>query len=375
MGNVAFQEALDLLACPRCGGALRSSALACTACGAGYEIRGGIPDLRLPADRRTEAVRKFYEQTPFPAYPPRDSHAWLRARAGRSEFARLLDRAIPGDARILELGCGTGQMSLFLASADRIVVGADLTRASLELAEAARQRFGVERALFVETDLRVPGLRRGAFDVVYSSGVLHHTPDPRGSFAAIARLVRPGGILVVGSTTRTRGCRTGCAAPSHVSPASAGSLSTRCSASGERNLHAARRGYAISIATSRSIATRSARCRIGSARTRSSTCARIPRRSSPTSRCARPSSSNRPATTGHSRTSSRSFPGRSPSPTKAAFLPWSGGRVRLRFSPCSAYATGTTSSDLGATWRPGAAGRWRASWRGNWNSSAVPTSS
>jgi len=198
MGNVAFQEALDLLACPRCGGALRSSALACTACGAGYEIRGGIPDLRLPADRRTEAVRKFYEQTPFPAYPLRDSHAWLRARAGRSEFARLLDRAIPGDARILELGCGTGQMSLFLASADRIVVGADLTRASLELAEAARQRFGVERALFVETDLRVPGLRRGAFDVVYSSGVLHHTPDPRGSFAAIARLVRPGGILVVG---------------------------------------------------------------------------------------------------------------------------------------------------------------------------------
>src|SRR5438067_1105832 len=52
MGNVAFQEALHLLACPRCGGALRSSALACTACGAGYEIRGGIPDLRLPADRR-----------------------------------------------------------------------------------------------------------------------------------------------------------------------------------------------------------------------------------------------------------------------------------------------------------------------------------
>jgi SAM-dependent methyltransferase len=193
-----LQEALDLLACPHCRGELRATPLSCGSCGASYEVRDGIPDLRLPADARTEAVREFYEEAPFPAYPPRDSHAWLRARAERSEFARLLDRAIAGDARILELGCGTGQMSLFLATADRVVVGADLARASLELAEAARDRFGVRRALFVETDLRAPGLRRGAFDVVYSSGVLHHTPDPRASFAAVARLVRPGGIVVVG---------------------------------------------------------------------------------------------------------------------------------------------------------------------------------
>src|SRR5437870_991874 len=89
-------------------------------------------------------------------------------------------------------------MSLFLATADRVVIGADLTRASLELAEDARRRYEVERALFVETDLRAPGLRAGAFDVVYSSGVLHHTPEPRASFAAVVRLLRPGGVVVVG---------------------------------------------------------------------------------------------------------------------------------------------------------------------------------
>src|SRR5438477_2915941 len=198
MPDALFHEAVELLACPRCGGALRGRALSCTGCGAAYQVRGRIPDVRIESDARTEAVREFYTQAPFPAYPPRDSPGWLRARAERSEFARLLDRAIPGDARIVELGCGTGQMSLFLATADRVVVGADLTRASLQLAEAARQRFGIERALFVETDLRVPGLRRGAFDVVYSSGVLHHTPDPRAAFASLSRLARRGGILVVG---------------------------------------------------------------------------------------------------------------------------------------------------------------------------------
>jgi len=100
--------------------------------------------------------------------------------------------------RVLELGCGTGQLSLFLASADRRVVGADLTRPSLELAQAAAERYGVPNVQFVETDLRTPGLRRGAFDVVICSGVLHHTPDPRAAFAAVARLARPGGVLAIG---------------------------------------------------------------------------------------------------------------------------------------------------------------------------------
>jgi SAM-dependent methyltransferase len=38
----------------------------------------------------------------------------------------------------------------------------------------------------------------GAFDVVCSSGVLHHTSGPRSSFARLARLARPGGTIVVG---------------------------------------------------------------------------------------------------------------------------------------------------------------------------------
>ncbi len=187
----------DLLACPACAGSL-SAGLRCPACGVTFEAPEGIPNLRLPGDVRTETVRSFYEHAPFPGYPPRDSLAGLRARAERSVFARLLDRAIPGDARIVEAGCGTGQMCLYLARADRVVIGADLTRASLWLGTSAARRFGLERVRFVETDLRTPGLQAGAFDVVYSAGVVHHTPDPRASFARLAALVRPGGTIVLG---------------------------------------------------------------------------------------------------------------------------------------------------------------------------------
>jgi SAM-dependent methyltransferase len=149
-------------------------------------------------DRRTETVRRFYSEAPFPSYGARDTLATLRLRAERSPLARLLDEAIPDDARVLDLGCGTGQMTIFLANGKRLVVGADLTRASLALAADAARRFDVERAFFVETDLRRPGLAEGRFDVVLSLGVLHHTPDPRAAFASLARLARPGGVIVVG---------------------------------------------------------------------------------------------------------------------------------------------------------------------------------
>ena len=187
----------DLLACPACGG--RLAGLRCAGCGVLYEEREGITDLRLrDRDARTEAVRSFYLQSPFPGYPPRDSLSALRARAGRSDFVRLLDRSIDGDASVLELGCGTGQLSLFLATAGRRIVGADLSRASLLLAARAAERYRLRGVRFVETDLRTPGLQKGAFDVVIASGVLHHTPDPRASFAAVVKLLKPGGAVVLG---------------------------------------------------------------------------------------------------------------------------------------------------------------------------------
>ncbi len=188
----------ELLACPACGERLAELTCCGSRCGAVFAAPDGIPNLRLAGDARTDTVREFYERTPFPGYPPRDSVHALRARAERSAFARLLDQSIAGDARVVEIGCGTGQMSLYLARADRVVIGADLSRPSLRLGAAAARRFEIDRVLFVETDLQRPGLRAGAFDVVFSSGVLHHTPDPRASFTRLVRLARSGGTIVLG---------------------------------------------------------------------------------------------------------------------------------------------------------------------------------
>lgn len=147
---------------------------------------------------RTEVVRRFYDEAPFPGYPPHDTLAAFRARAERSRFAQLLDAAIPAGARVVEIGCGTGQMSLYLAHADRVIIGTDISGAALRLGRAAALRFAINAVRFVETDLHDAGLKPASFDVVYSAGVLHHTADPAAAFAAIVRLARPGGIIIIG---------------------------------------------------------------------------------------------------------------------------------------------------------------------------------
>ena len=191
----------EWIACPACRGGL-SDEWTCDGCGARFDSAGGILNLRLEGGERTDAVRAFYDRAPFPGYPPHDTLGRFRAAAARNRFVQLLDRAIAPDAAIAEVGCGTGQMSLFLARGDRTVIAADLSRASLQLGADAARRYGVERVLFVESDLHRSGLRPGAFDVVYCSGVLHHTPDSRQAFRAVADLVRPDGILIAGVYNR-----------------------------------------------------------------------------------------------------------------------------------------------------------------------------
>ncbi|HEX7883818.1 MAG TPA: class I SAM-dependent methyltransferase, partial [Afipia sp.] len=124
------------------------------------------------------------------------------SRAERSAFARLLDASLPGDATIAEIGCGTGQMSLYIARADRRVVALDLSREALTLGAAAARRYGTRQIDFVECDLARLPLRDAAFDVVYCSGVLHHTPNPRAAFASVAKAVKPGGHIVLGLYNR-----------------------------------------------------------------------------------------------------------------------------------------------------------------------------
>lgn len=173
--------------------------------GHAYPIRSGIPCLFVPNDWEpgrgdvTDIVKTFYEKTPFPNYDGLDSRDSLRRKARDGVFARMLDEQIPHSAAILEVGCGTGQMSNFLGMGwGRTVIGTDLCMNSLGLAKGFRDRFSINNAHFAQINLFRPPFEDGAFDIVLSNGVLHHTSDCAGAFRSIARLVKPGGFIIVG---------------------------------------------------------------------------------------------------------------------------------------------------------------------------------
>jgi carbamoyltransferase len=175
------------------------------ATGTRYEVEDGVPRLFLPTEDKeldganvTDIVRKFYEKTPFPNYDNVDSVRALLQKAGRGLFARLLNEQIPFDARVGDIGCGTGQLTNFLAIAHRSVLGTDMCGNSLALAHQFAIKHGIDRAAFAQMNLFRPGLRDGFFDFVISNGVLHHTNDPRRAFARISRLAKPGGYVLVG---------------------------------------------------------------------------------------------------------------------------------------------------------------------------------
>jgi carbamoyltransferase len=173
--------------------------------GASYPVEEGIPRLFVLSttpDRNgsdvTDVVKAFYEKTPFPNYDDVDNQRALIEKARAGTFARLLNEQIPYGARVLEVGCGTGQLTNFLAIARRSVLGVDVCLNSLRLAHAFKTTHGLERATFAQMNLFRPALKHAFFDVVISNGVLHHTSDCRLAFHTISRLVKPGGYLVVG---------------------------------------------------------------------------------------------------------------------------------------------------------------------------------
>jgi len=100
------------------------------------------------------------------------------------------------EKRLLEVGCGMGTDLLQFARGGARVTGVDLTPRSLEITRRRFHLYG-ERGTFLVTDGERLPFGDESFDVVYSNGVLHHTPDTTGAVREIHRVLVPGGIAKV----------------------------------------------------------------------------------------------------------------------------------------------------------------------------------
>jgi SAM-dependent methyltransferase len=107
----------------------------------------------------------------------------------------LLGVLPPSPASILDLGCGTGSLSVLLAEVGHVVTGIDLSPRMIEKAEAKARRHAVDVDLRVG-DAASPQVS-GTFDVVLSRHLLWALPDPGGAVARWADLLTMNGRLVL----------------------------------------------------------------------------------------------------------------------------------------------------------------------------------
>lgn len=130
-------------------------------------------------------TREFFdavERHRYHEYAP-----WMPEVMGFNEF--------PG-ARLLEVGCGMGTDLLQFARGGAKVTGVDLTPRSIEISRQHLAVYG-ERGDFAISDCETLPFPSDSFEVVYSNGVLHHTPDTAGAVREVHRVLCSGGLARV----------------------------------------------------------------------------------------------------------------------------------------------------------------------------------
>lgn len=94
---------------------------------------------------------------------------------------------------IFDAGCGNGLLNQFVARCGATIIGVDF---GLNI-ERAYQKNTEQKAFFIQGDIQFPPFAIQSFDIVHSSGVLHHTNDTEHSFSCIESFVKPEGKLSV----------------------------------------------------------------------------------------------------------------------------------------------------------------------------------
>lgn len=150
-------------------------------------------DDKTPVEDR--AVVEMYSSHPSPGFQEKLRYAGKRMKL------RLHSCGVqPGDyvqGRVLDAGCGTGEYACWFASQGADVVGLDLSSEALAQARRYARTHNLDGVRFQEGSVLDLPFDSGSFDLVYCTGVLHHTPDPFRGFEELCRVTRPGGKILI----------------------------------------------------------------------------------------------------------------------------------------------------------------------------------
>ena len=150
-------------------------------------------------DNITKEVTGFYDVEPFPNYSNADNKLSIVEKGDSNQFSLKLKKYIGYNKSFIEVGAGTCQLSNYLAiGTNNKVFALDPTLESITLGKNFAKKNSIQNVTFVRADIFDDVFLPETIDVVWCSGVLHHTKDPKKGFEIISKYVKKDGTIIVG---------------------------------------------------------------------------------------------------------------------------------------------------------------------------------
>lgn len=211
--GIAAMDFDPLLACPACRAAPlehNGDGYACDACGATFPVRDGVPVLLRPDTEivGTEAPRAEFWDT---GWEKRNSRLLALDRDGilnerrnyldymtKERYPSVVDisPAVVAGRIFLNIGCGGGLEGLLFAGYGARYIGVDFSQNAVRLTRDLIHNAGFDGAVFRAEAEALP-FRDGSIEYVYSSGVLHHTPNIEQALKEVYRVLMPSGTAMI----------------------------------------------------------------------------------------------------------------------------------------------------------------------------------
>src|SRR6185295_14020322 len=159
---------------------------------------GDIPEVKNDKARLEQARRRRLQRSQ--GYFESVAGDWERIR--KSYFddrvaSLAIEKLLPRDLTIADIGCGTGSLTFELARFARKVIGVDLSQEMLRRARTVARERDVCNVEFHQGDaLKLP-LDSNSVDAAFCVMVMHFLPDPERAIAGLCRITRPGGSVVL----------------------------------------------------------------------------------------------------------------------------------------------------------------------------------
>ncbi len=163
-----------------------------------YVVENNIIKFHID-DKTVKENIDFYTEAPFPDYGDNEDKFSINYKGQKNYLTREFKKFVGFNQNILEVGCGTGQLSIYLSiGTNNRIFALDPALTSINLGKIFSIKNKIQNVKFVNADIFDDVFQEKTFDFIWTNGVLHHTKNPKLGFNIICNYLKKDGYILLG---------------------------------------------------------------------------------------------------------------------------------------------------------------------------------